>query len=115
VEPLRVTFRNLDPSAAVEDAVRERADKLEELCDRIQHCRVVVEASDRRHHRGRLYQVRLTLRLPGEELVVRADGDADHAHEDVYVAVRDAFDAARRQLQAWVQRHRGQVKTHEPA
>jgi putative sigma-54 modulation protein len=112
VEPVRLTFRNVNQSAAVEEAIRERVEKLHELCDRIQHCRVVVEAPERRHHHGTLYQVHLTLHLPGEEIVVRGDGDLDHAHEDVYVAIRDAFDAARRQLQTWTQRHRGQVKTH---
>ena len=111
-QPLQVTFRNMDPSSAVEDAVRERVAKLEELSDRIQYCRVVVEAPHRRHHQGTLYHVRVELRMPGDELVVRRDSDADHAHEDVYVAVRDAFDAARRRLQDWLRRHRGAVKTH---
>ncbi|MGB1548585.1 MAG: HPF/RaiA family ribosome-associated protein, partial [Alphaproteobacteria bacterium] len=36
---------------------------------------------------------------PGKELVVTHSGPKDHAHEDVYVAIRDAFGAAARQLE----------------
>jgi hypothetical protein len=36
-----------------------------------------------------------------------------HAHEEVYVAIREASDNARRQLQEFGWRHRDAVKTHE--
>jgi ribosome-associated translation inhibitor RaiA len=36
--------------------------------------------------------------VPGKELVVSRDPGDVHAHKDVYVAIRDAFDAAERQL-----------------
>ena len=39
--------------------------------------------------------------------------DDKHAHEDVYVAIRDAFDAARRQLQDQLRESQGKVKAHE--
>ena len=110
--PLQITFRNMDASAAIEAAVRERAEKLDELYDRIGSARVVVEAPHRRHHQGTLYHVRVDLHVPGDELVVNREAAENHAHEDVYVAIRDAFDAARRQLADWVRRHRGDVKSH---
>ncbi|MGO8920622.1 MAG: HPF/RaiA family ribosome-associated protein [Stellaceae bacterium] len=111
--PLQVTFRNLDASPAVEAKIRERVDELEQLYDRITSCRVVVEAPDRHHREGRLYHLRVDLRVPGREIVVKRDPSEHHAHEDIYVAVRDCFDAVRRQLEDHLRRQRGDVKLHE--
>lgn len=109
---LQVTFRNLDPSPAVEAKVRQRARELEQFFDRIVSCRVVIEAP-KRHHRGDLYHIRVDLKIPGKEIVVKRDPPEHHAHEDIYVAVRDCFDAVRRQLEDHVRRRRGDVKAHE--
>ena len=111
--PLQITFRHMEPSPAVEAKVRERADKLERFFDQITACRVAVEAPHRHHHQGTLYQVRVDLTVPGEELVVSRDPGLNHGHEDVYVAVRDAFDAAERRLEEYARRQRREVKTHE--
>ncbi|MCE2510461.1 MAG: ribosome-associated translation inhibitor RaiA [Alphaproteobacteria bacterium] len=97
--PLQISFRNMDPSEAVEANVREKASKLERFFDRITSCRVVIEAPHRHHHKGKLYNVRIDLTVPGKELVVTHSGPGNHAHEDVYVAIRDAFGAAARQLE----------------
>jgi ribosomal subunit interface protein len=112
--PLQVVFRNMDHSPAVEARVREQAEKLERFYDRIMSCRVVVETHHRHHHKGNLYHVRIDLTVPGDELVVSREPADRHAHEDVYVAVRDAFDAMRRQLQDFARKQRGDVKEHEP-
>jgi len=112
--PLQITFRNMGSSAAVERAIREKAAKLEKFSDRIGGCRVVVEAPHRHHHQGRLYRVRVDLTLPGKELVASRERSEDHAHEDVYVAIRDAFDAVRRRVEDHERRGRGRVKHHEP-
>ncbi len=111
--PLQITFHDIDPSDAIEARIRERAAKLEEFYDRITSCRVVVEAPHRRNHKGRLYSVRIDLALPGAEIVVNREPQLNHAHEDVYVALRDAFNAAQRRIQDYVRRRRGQVKAHE--
>lgn len=111
--PLRITFKGMDRSEAVEAAVKERAEKLDRFCDDIMGCRVVVEAAHRRHHQGKLYDVRIDITMPKEEIVVNREPGLDHAHEDVYVAVRDAFDAARRRLEDYVRRRRRNVKIHE--
>ena len=111
--PLQVSFRNMDPSAAVEARVREKAEKLEQYYGRLTHLRVLVEAPERRHHKGNLFHVRIELGLPGKDLVVSRHPKNKHAHEDVYVAVRDAFNAARRQLEDRSRRMNGRVKTHE--
>jgi ribosomal subunit interface protein len=111
--PLQIAFRDIEPSPAIESRVREEAAKLEEFHKNIIGCRVVVEAQHRRHHKGTLYNVRLDMTVPGAELVVSRDPERDHAHEDVYVAIRDAFDAAQRRLQDQARRRRGAVKAHE--
>ncbi len=111
--PVQITFRNVDPSAAVEMNIRERVEGLERFFGRIMACRVVVEASSRRQHQGHLYHIRVDLTVPGREIVVKRDPAEHHAHEDVYVAIRDAFDAARRQLEDHARDVRGDVKTHE--
>ncbi|MBI5379065.1 MAG: ribosome-associated translation inhibitor RaiA [Nitrospirae bacterium] len=106
--PLQITVRNVLLSEAAENAIREKAAKLDRYYDRITSCRVVVEAPHRRHHQGVLYNVRVDLTVPGGELLVKRE-----PHEDLYVAIRDAFDAARRQLEDYARRQRGQVKIHE--
>lgn len=111
--PLKVVFRNLEPSPAIEAKVRERAEKLDIYYDQIMSCRVVVEAPHKHHHKGNLYHVRIYITVPDEELVVSRDPDQHHAHEDVYVAIRDAFDAMRRRLEDYARRRRGKVKDHE--
>jgi cold shock CspA family protein len=111
--PLQITFRNLPRSEAVERAVRERAERLDRFCQRIMACRVVVETRHRRHH-GNLYHLRIDLTLPGQEIVAGREPSRHQAYEDVYVAVRDAFDAARRRLEDYARRHDGRVKAHEP-
>ncbi|HUL41579.1 MAG TPA: HPF/RaiA family ribosome-associated protein [Burkholderiales bacterium] len=105
--PLQITFRNFQHSDAVETRIREKAAKLEEFHPRIISCRVVVEERDRHHHQGKQFNVRLDIRVPGHELAI----DRDH-HEDIYVAVRDAFDAAARKLEDVVRVQRGVVKAH---
>jgi len=111
--PLQITFRDMPPSEALETAIREKAGKLEQFYDHIMGCRVVVEAPHQHHRKGKLYRVRIDLTVPGAELVVNRSPADHHAHEDAYVAVRDAFDAARRQLDGLVARQRGEVKNHE--
>lgn len=111
--PLQITFRNMDSSDAVEAGVRDKAAKLDEFFDHIMSCRVVIEAEHRHHHKGNLYHVLIDIRVPGDEIVASRNPDRHHAHEDVYVAVRDAFDAAYRQLEDHSRRVRGRVKHHE--
>ena len=68
--PLQITFRNMLPSQAIEDNIREKASKLESFYDRIMGCRVIVEAPHRHHRKGKAYEVRIDLTVPGGELVI---------------------------------------------
>ena len=109
---LQISFDGMDPSPAVEARIREKATKLERFCDRIIGCSVVVVAPHRHHHKGKLYSVRIDLSVPGHDIHVGRAGPENHAHEDVYVALRDSFNAAGRLLEDHARRMRGDVKTH---
>jgi ribosome-associated translation inhibitor RaiA len=111
--PPQIAFDNLPHSAAVEGVVREKIAKLEEFCDRITGCRVVVGMPHRHHAHGNRYEVRIDLTVPGEEIVVNREAPPHTQYRDVHVAIRDAFDAARRKLEDYVRRRRHDVKTHE--
>lgn len=102
--PLHVTFRNLHPSEFLETKIREKAAKLERIFDGIMRCDVVVERPHHDHRKGWMYHVRIDLTVPGGRLAVR--GDDSHASEDPRAAIRDAFDAAQRQLNDWIARKR---------
>ncbi len=110
--PLEITFRSMEPSAAVEAMVREKATKLVRLYEQVMACRVTIDAPHKHHHKGNLYHVSVDVTVPNGELVVSRNAHDDHAHEDVYVAVRDAFDAMRRRLEEYARRRRRDVKTH---
>jgi len=110
--PLEIRFRQMDPSPAVEARIREKAAELERFSDRITGCRVTVEQEHGHHRKGNLFRVRIEIDAPGKELAVTHTGPRDHAHEDVYVAIRDAFNAAVRRLEDHVRERRGKVKVH---
>jgi ribosomal subunit interface protein len=112
--PLQISFRNMEGSEAMKANIAERVDKLHRVNDRITRSRVMVEAHHRRHHNGNLYHVRIDMTVPRQELVASREPHEHHSHTDVYVAIRDAFDAARRQLEAYARQRRGDVKSHEP-
>jgi ribosomal subunit interface protein len=107
--PLELTLHDIPHSDAVEARIRSKAEKLERFHDRIMSCRVAVESPQRHRHQGKLYSVHIDIRVPGGgELAVTRVQD-----EDVFVAIRDAFNAATRQLQDYSSRQRGDVKLHD--
>ena len=108
--PLQITGRDVELTEAIQKSIRQKAKKLELFYDQIMRCRVVVEAPHRRRRKGILYNVRIDIKVPDEDLVVKKE-----LNEDLYVAIRDAFDSARRQLQDYSKRRRGGIKYHEEA
>lgn len=113
--PLRITFRNMPASPSVEAKIREAAARLDNLGGRTVGCAVIVECSHRKHRQGNLFHVRVDLKIPGAEIVASRDPGLDHTHENVYVAIRDAFDTARRRLQDYVHRDDGGARRHSEA
>lgn len=97
--PLKISYHGVDPTPAIEARIQERVARLERFHNRITSCEVAVEEPHRQHRKGNLYSVRLLIRTPTGEVVINRAGPEDHAHEDFYIALRDAFDAAQRKLE----------------
>src|SRR5687767_2246477 len=125
---VQTTFRHMETSPAVAARVDAEAQKLLRYFDRITHCHVVIAAPHRHHRHGRHYAVHVELSVPGERLMINHEPNshsrpenrhltkADEVqapHQDIYVVVREVFDSARRQLEDYVRRQRGDVKHHQ--
>jgi len=103
----QIVFRGLQRSDAVEAAARAKVNKLEQFCGDIMSCRVEIDELEKHKRQGQPFGVRIHVKLPKHELTVdRVE------NEDVYVALRDAFDDMKRQIEDAVRRIRGQEKLH---
>jgi ribosome-associated translation inhibitor RaiA len=109
--PLQIHLGGVADSARIEKDVQAHAQRLERYCDEIQRCQVWVEVPHGHHKKGRLYDVRIRLTVPEEELIVHDQPQGD----DPRVLVRHAFEAARRQLQDYMRRRRRDVARHSAA
>jgi ribosomal subunit interface protein len=106
--PLQITFRDIEHSDAIEAHIRDKAAKLETFFDSIMSCRVVVEMPHQHKTQGKVFNIRIDIGVPGSEIVINRDN-----HEDVYVALRDGFEAAKRKLKDYAHRLRGETKSHD--
>ena len=106
-QPVQINFLGMERSDAVEAAVRKRVAHLDRMAGDLMSCRVAVDLMQKHKHQGQPYGVRIDLTMPGHELVVNRVAD-----QDVYVALRDAFDDIERQLAGAAQQRRGDVKQH---
>ena len=113
--PCQVSLRHVADGDRVRESVLEHVEQLARFCDRILHCRVMVEAPHPRHRTGNIHHVRIDITVPGREIVVKRDPPANQEREDLRIALREAFRSARRQLEDYVRERRHLVKTHEPA
>ncbi|MEO8120258.1 MAG: HPF/RaiA family ribosome-associated protein [Rhodoferax sp.] len=105
--PVHIQFHGMEPSDALAKSAREHAHKLESFANDIMTCRIGVNLEPKHKSQGRPVSVRIDLTLPGIELVVNRV-----QHEDAHMALREAFDNMRRQLEDVVRKRRGQVKQH---
>lgn len=112
-KPLQITYRNMDPSDAMDNTIREKANKLSQFFANIIGCKVVIEQVHKHHKKGNNFQVKIDITVPGKELVITNGQDQHHSYTDAYVAIRDAFDSAKRQLEEHGRKIRGDVKLHE--
>ncbi len=111
---LQLHFENIEHSDAIAARIHEEAAKLQQFYDRLTSMRVVVARPQRRHHKGDLYQIRLHMTVPGAaDIAISREPAATGEHEDVNVTIRDAFKAARRQLQDLARKRQGHVKEHQ--
>ena len=102
---LQITVREMPHSEALEAEIRRKVAGLQRVHSRITAIRATVEAPHHHHHQGNQFTVRLDITVPGGEILV----NREHA-EDVYVVLRDAFQAARRQLIEHAKRGQGTDK-----
>jgi cold shock CspA family protein/ribosome-associated translation inhibitor RaiA len=109
--PLQIAWEGLEPSDFVKARIEREVAALERTFGRITSCKVHVAGRTHRRHKGGLYAVRAHLVLPGGvEIDASRNPPQDHAHEDAYVAIRDVFDALRRQLRERVSERREEAK-----
>lgn len=112
-EPLQISFRQLDSSPALEALIREKSERMDQFFNRITSCNVIISGPPKRRYHGRTYDVTILINVPQRQIVVNTEKDPEERHTDPYVAVRDAFDIAYRQLEDYARELRGQVKGHE--
>jgi len=111
----QIVYHNIDQTEAINDAVLKRIGKLKRFSDRIITGRVVLDSPHNNHHKGKVYSVGLEIHTPVKEVRVNQDHHDNHAHEDLYVAIRDAFDVAERQLKSVDKKHRTTPLAKDPA
>lgn len=128
--PVQITYRNMQPSPAVTERIRNEVAKLDRYFSRITSCRVMIEAPHRHHKWGELFHIRVELGVPRAELVIKHEPSAHAAqareesakwskqletnprHKDIYAAIHDTFKDTRRCLADYVKKMRGDVKLH---
>jgi ribosome-associated translation inhibitor RaiA/cold shock CspA family protein len=114
IEPI-ISYQNLDHSPAVEDLVRKRIEALEKRYNRITGCEVTLNAPQKRKLHGRVFHVRLNLRLPGPDLSISREVALGSAQDDLILAVNRAFSAAEKAIKKRKKLMGGvEVKHHAP-
>ncbi len=106
--PIQLAFHQMERSEALDQAIRERAEKLGKVHPGITHVHVTVTQETRHGTKGRPFNVKLDLHVKGRSFAITQQGDPD-----AFVAAREAFDAAKRLLDAELDTVRGFVKQHE--
>jgi cold shock CspA family protein/ribosome-associated translation inhibitor RaiA len=112
--PLQIPIRNLERSPALETRIRERAQRLERFSAQPVRCRVIVDTPHGRGQQGHLYERHIQPTTPGGEVVATREHRERRSHEDVYLALRDAFRPVRRQLDDYGRKRHRDVKHPEP-
>jgi len=105
--PLQISLRGIAPTDKLVKGIRDKAQKLEHFYDRITGCRVALTLDARHQHQGKQFSVHVGVKVPGGAIEVTREHD-----QNIHVALRDAFAAARRQLEDYAREQRGDVKRH---
>jgi hypothetical protein len=96
-----ITFEGSEPSPTARDVILKEFERLEIHNQRITGCRVTVIAPGHKHRHGAGFQVHIWLTIPPHGNIVVNHSPVDDArHEHIEVAIKDAFAAARRQVDA---------------
>jgi len=103
---IQIVFHSIDQTDALTEAVTKRIEKLSRYCDQIINGRVVLDSPHNHHHKGKVYSVSIEIHTPQIEVRVNQEQHDKQSHEDLYVAIRDAFNVAERQLRSVDKKHR---------
>ena len=106
ISDFQILFHKIDHSHALAHAVQKRINKLERFCDHIMSGRVVLDSPHNCHIKGKVYSVSIEIHTAFKEVIVNQEQHNNHAHEDLYIAIRDAFYVAERQLTSVNKKHR---------
>ena len=112
ISDFQILFHKIDQSSALLQAVQKRINKLNRFCDQILSGRVVLDSLHNYHLKGKVYSVSIEIHTAFKEVIVNQEQHNNHAHEDLYIAIRDAFDIAERQLKSIDKKHRIE-RTHK--
>ncbi|MBD3671667.1 MAG: ribosome-associated translation inhibitor RaiA [Gammaproteobacteria bacterium] len=107
--PLQITSRQIEVTSAIENTIRDKIGKLDRYHDSIIGCRVTIDTPHRHKHKGRMHNLSIDVTIPGKEIVVKHEGN-----EDLYVSIRDAYEAAKRQLIEYAAKQRAEQKSRAP-
>ena len=111
--PLEIAYRNVEKTDRIDDLIRQKVAKLEQVCDHLVSCHVAVEKPQEHQESGNPYRIRIDMRVPPQhELVVKQNSGEGEMHEGLDTVVRRAFERAQRQLRDLTEQQQGQVKRH---
>src|SRR4051812_6489062 len=111
--PPEISFHQVEKSEAIDALIRDKIEHLEQFCDHISSCAVVVERPHLHERSGNPYRVRLDIHVPpGHEIVAIAGQEHNDMHDELRTVVIDAFEKAERQLKALTEKQHGNVKRH---
>jgi putative sigma-54 modulation protein len=97
--PVEIHFHGIEKSEAIEERVQEKVAKLAKHFGRMTRCRVVLEAPHRSPQKPKVFQIKIEISLPRRRpIVVCHEREGSHAHEELPLAIRDAFEAALRKV-----------------
>jgi putative sigma-54 modulation protein len=97
--PLQISFKNINRSEGITNLIKEKAEKLDRLCGDIISCRVTIAMPHKSHHKGNFFHVAIDISLPGKEICVSHESQDDLENKDFYHVLKEAFDAAYRQVE----------------
>jgi ribosome-associated translation inhibitor RaiA len=95
--PITLTFGHIERTGGLEADAREIGERLLRFNERITHCHLIIEGRPDAA-KGSQYSVKIHLSVPSAQIHARSLHNGGHP-SDVYAALREAFDDAKRQLQ----------------
>lgn len=106
----KIQYLGFPESDFVTNAVWDYIEHLEKIYKPIMSCNVIISHPHHKKHKGGIYHVKIRLHMAGGDIIIDRESENNHAHEDVYVAIRDAFDSAKRKLEDFTRVREGRVK-----